>query len=69
MVGAGAVKVTVAVDGLPPRTVLGLSEMEAKLTGLIDRVPLWLEPPRVAEIGAVVAEVTVFVDTLNVVVD
>jgi hypothetical protein len=70
--GAAALKVTVPVDGLPPATLVGLSDTAESVVpvappGLIVSVALCVTFSYVAEITTVVVDVTCAVLTANVV--
>lgn len=65
--GAGPVSVAVPVEALPPVTVVGASESELKVAGVIPKVALSEVVPRVAVRVAVVDAVTDEVVTVNVV--
>lgn len=62
--GAAEVRVTVPVDGEPPATVVGLTEMRVNTGGLIVRVAV-LTAPAVAVIVALVTVPTATVVTVN----
>jgi len=65
-VGAALFNVTVAVEGLPPTTLVGLRVTLETSNGLIVKVAVLLAPPRVAVTVAVAAEPTRLVVTVNV---
>jgi len=64
--GAGPESVTVAVDGLPPRTDVGLSETADGVGREMVKVPVFVAPPRVAVTVTVVFEETGLVVTVKV---
>jgi hypothetical protein len=64
--GAAPLRVIVAVEGLPPRTLVGLRLIETSaVAGTTVSVADRVTPPDVAEIVTTVADVTVFVVTTN----
>jgi hypothetical protein len=66
--GATLESVTVPVEGVPPVTVVGVSETLARTGGLIVRVAVFVTPAAVAVIVAVVNVPTATVVTVNVAV-
>jgi len=63
---AGPVKVTVPVDGSPPRTLAGFRLIDASAAGVMVSVAFWLIPAKVAVITALVCEFTPMVVTVKV---
>jgi hypothetical protein len=67
--GAGLLSVTVAVDDVAPRTVVGFSVREVRVAaGVIVIFEDTVLPPYVADIATIVVEVTTLVFTVNVAV-
>jgi hypothetical protein len=66
-VGAGPLRVTVPVEGLPPATAAGLNVTDAGEGGLIVRVAVWL-PLRVPVMVTLAAALTAMVVTVKVAV-
>ncbi|MEO8587609.1 MAG: hypothetical protein ABI584_15695 [Acidobacteriota bacterium] len=63
--GAMLESVTVPVEGVPPVTVVGLSETPARTGGLMVRVAVFVMTPALAVSVAVVADPTAAVATVN----
>ena len=66
--GAGSLSVTVPVELLPPKTVVGDSETLATAGGTIVRVAVWVVPVSDAEMVEVTVLGTGVVDTVKVAV-
>jgi hypothetical protein len=65
-VGAALPRVTIPVEGVPPTTVVGLSETAVTTGGLTVRVAVWFDEPSVAVIVEVVAVATAVEATVKV---
>jgi hypothetical protein len=64
-IAAGPLRVTVAVEFVPPTTVVGAKPIDIKLTGLIESDADWFIPLSVPKMTAVVLTLTPVVETVK----